>query len=169
MIGPRGGDHTVVGGVRAGHDGLGAQRFQRPLVTGLGPQHAHDVVLQRQLVDERQAAGIGQKLEGAVVLATVEADRTGAAEAEPRGAHSVELDATAARRGPHHGGPAGHREGAEIGDLDVRAASTTATRRVAGAAADAATLRTWSTVSTTAARGPLTAARSARTRGSGRC
>jgi hypothetical protein len=112
----------MVRGVGPGHDGLGPQRLQRPLVAGLGAQHTDDVVLQRELVDDGQAVAIRHQIERAVVLATVKPDGRRAPQAEADRADAVELDAAAARRGPHHRRAARGPGATELGDLDVGAA-----------------------------------------------
>src|SRR5437016_903506 len=84
--------HAMVRGVRARDDRLGAQHFARPPLAGLGAYDADQVVLERQLVHDRQAVAVLQHLERRRVLAPVQLDRALARKPEAARAAPVDLD-----------------------------------------------------------------------------
>src|SRR2546426_12647389 len=55
--------HAMVRGVRARDDRLGAQHFARPPLAGLGAYDTDQIVLERQLVHDRQAVAVLHHLE----------------------------------------------------------------------------------------------------------
>ena len=87
----------VVCGIGPGHDRLSAQRFARPSVTGFGLEHPGQILVQTQLVDDRESLAGPDDLQRGGVLASVQPDRRIAREAEARRRPSIDLDALPGR------------------------------------------------------------------------
>ena len=124
VVGLRTIQRPVVGRIGPRRDRLRAECLARPSLVGLGSQNADEILLEAQLVDDREALAVSDHLERRRVLAPVHLDRGVARQAKARRPPPVDLDALTVRdRSDGIGAPRATRArgAAELAHLDVEA------------------------------------------------